>query len=109
MSCITLLTFNVYLILILVDLSQILLILTEIEDSYKNMELILLDGYGQFVWPAFIFTFVIYFLFYLKTKTELKKQENRLLIELKQNPLQKIELVKKKEFSRKILPASITN
>ena len=32
-------------------------------------------GYGQFIWPAFIFTFVICLILYLKTKKELQKQE----------------------------------
>ena len=45
-----------------------------------NLELLVLGGYGQFVWPAFIFTFVSCFLLYLKTKKELKKQEEKFLI-----------------------------
>ena len=32
-------------------------------------------GYGQFIWPAFIFTFAICLILYLKTKKELQKQE----------------------------------
>tara|TARA_B100001123_G_C15269365_1_gene1009693 strand:- start:1306 stop:1530 length:225 start_codon:yes stop_codon:yes gene_type:complete len=32
-------------------------------------------GYGQFIWPAFIFTFAICLILYLKTKQELQKQE----------------------------------
>ena len=33
-----------------------------------NVELLVLSGYGQFVWPAFIFTFVSCFLSLLKNK-----------------------------------------
>tara|TARA_B100002051_G_C16403774_1_gene471187 strand:+ start:247 stop:459 length:213 start_codon:yes stop_codon:yes gene_type:complete len=34
-----------------------------------------LNGYGQFVWPAFIFTFITISIFYLKTRKELKRIE----------------------------------
>ena len=40
-----------------------------------NFELFTLQGYGHFVWPAFIFTFLCFFILYLKTKKELNKQE----------------------------------
>ena len=62
-----------------------------------NMELFILDGYGQFVWPAFIFTFVSCFSLYLKTKKEFQKQEKIYLKEFKQLQTKKIEVDKKKE------------
>ena len=40
-----------------------------------SLEFLNLQGYGLFVWPAFIFTFLSCFLLYLKTKREFKKQE----------------------------------
>ena len=67
-----------------------------------NTELLILGGYGQFVWPAFIFTFVCCFVLYLKTKKELKKQEAIFLIEYKHAPTEKIKVTKQKE----ILPGS---
>ena len=73
-----------------------------------NIELLVLGGYGQFVWPAFIFTFVSCFLFYLRTKKELKKQEKMFLIEFKQMPVAKIEVTKQKKLSKKVLSASPT-
>tara|TARA_B100001123_G_C15292162_1_gene1017846 strand:- start:1238 stop:1453 length:216 start_codon:yes stop_codon:yes gene_type:complete len=39
------------------------------------MEIFILGGYGQFVWPAFIFTFLSCFFLFVKTKKELKKHE----------------------------------
>ena len=39
------------------------------------MELLILNQYGQFVWAAFLFTFLSCFLLYFKTKKEFKKQE----------------------------------
>lgn len=41
-----------------------------------NLNFFLLDGYGVFVWPAFIFTFLSCFILYLKAYKEFKKQQN---------------------------------
>ena len=62
-----------------------------------NLELLILGGYGQFVWPAFIFTFVSCFSLYVKTKKEFQKQEKIFLKEFKQMQTKKIETVKEKE------------
>ena len=62
-----------------------------------DMELFILDGYGQFVWPAFMFTIVSCFFLYLKTKKEFHKQEKIYLKEFKQLETQKIEVDKKRE------------
>ena len=62
-----------------------------------NLELLILGGYGQFVWPAFIFTFVSCFSLYVKTKKEFQKQEKMFLKEFKQMQTEKIETVKEKE------------
>ena len=73
-----------------------------------DIELLVLNGYGQFVWSAFIFTFVSCFLLYLKTKKELKKQEKMFLIEFKQTPVAKIEDAKQKELSKEVLSGCST-
>lgn len=62
-----------------------------------NLELLILGGYGQFVWPAFIFTFVSCFSLYIKTKKEFQKQEKIFLKEFKQMQTEKIETTKEKE------------
>ena len=62
-----------------------------------NLELLILGGYGQFVWPAFIFTFVSCFVLYVKTKKEFQKQEKMFLKEFKQVQTDKIKTGKKKE------------
>ena len=49
-----------------------------------DLEFFILGGYGQFVWPAFIFTFLSCFILYLKTKKELKKQEKIFLNDYKE-------------------------
>jgi len=40
------------------------------------LEYFLLNGYGIYVWPAFIFTYVSCFTLYFKTVNELNKQED---------------------------------
>ena len=62
-----------------------------------NLELLILGGYGQFIWPAFIFTFVSCFALYVKTKKEFQKQEKKFLKEFKQMQTEKIETAKEKE------------
>ena len=62
-----------------------------------NLELLILGGYGQFVWPAFIFTFVSCFSLYVKTRKEFQKQEKIFLKEFKQKQTEKIETIKEKE------------
>ena len=67
------------------------------------MEFFILGGYGNFVWSAFIFTFVTCFLLYLKTKKELKKQEKLFLNEFKQPQTIKIIVNSQKENTKKVL------
>ena len=62
-----------------------------------NLELLILGGYGQFIWPAFIYTFVSCFFLYVKTRKEFQKQEKMFVKEFKQMPTEKIATVKKKE------------
>ena len=71
-----------------------------------NIEFLVLDDYGYFVWPAFIFTFVSCFLLYLKTKNEFKKQEKMFLIEFNQMPIRKTEVSEQKELSKEVVPGS---
>jgi len=68
-----------------------------------NIELFALDGYGQFVWPAFIFTFVSCFSFYLKTKKEFQQQEEVYLKEFKQLQTIKIEAEDRKKIEKEAL------
>jgi heme exporter protein D len=71
-----------------------------------NIEFIVLGGYGNFVWLAFIFTFASCFLLYLKTKNEFKRQEKMFLIEFKQIPVKKTRVSKQKELSKEVLSGS---
>ena len=62
-----------------------------------NLELFILGGYGYFVWPAFIFTFLSCFALYLKTNKEFKKQEIMFLNKFGKIHSVKIETVNKEK------------
>ena len=68
-----------------------------------EIEHFLLNGYGKFVWPAFIFTFLSCFLLFIKTKKELKKQEEIFFMEFEQLQNKKIEVIIEKKISRELL------
>ena len=62
-----------------------------------DLEFLILGGYGQFVWPAFIFTFVSCFILFVKTKKEFQKQEKIFLKVFKPIQTEKIETARRKE------------
>ena len=70
-------------------------------------ELFILGGYGQYVWPAFIFTFALCLSLYIKTKQQLQKQEEIFLNEFKQFQNIKIEVAKRKENTKEALSDSL--
>ena len=71
------------------------------------MEIFNLNGYGFFVWPAFIFTFISFFYLYIQTKKEYLEQENIFLKELNQTTIEKIEIVKTKNLEKPVLSSNI--
>ena len=62
-----------------------------------NLELFIMGGYGHFVWPAFMFTLISCFVFYLKTNKAFKKEEKIFLRDFKQIQEIKIKIAKKQE------------
>ena len=71
-----------------------------------DLNFLLLNGYGMFVWPAFLFTFISCLSVYIKTKRELQQLENIYLREFKQLEAIKIEVVKEKEEAKKVFSSS---
>ena len=63
-----------------------------------SFEILKLGGYGQFVWPAFIFTFVSCSILYVKTRREFQKLEKIFLAEFKHTNVVKTETIKGKEI-----------
>ena len=68
-----------------------------------SLEFFILGGYGQFVWPAFIFTFVSCIVLYKRTKKELQKQENRFLNEYEELHTVQIKSAKAKKMTQEVL------
>ena len=68
-----------------------------------NIELLVFNGYGQFIWPAFIFTFLICFLLYIKTKKDFQKQEKLFLNEFNKLQAVEIKIKKRKENTKEAL------
>ena len=68
------------------------------------MELFTMNGYGQFVWPAFIFTFVSCLYLYLKIRIEFKQQEKIYLLKFKKAEVIKIQFDKRKKSREEALP-----
>ena len=66
------------------------------------LELLILGGYGQFVWPSFIFTFASCLILYVKTKKELRKQEKMFLDEYEVH-IPRIKTVEGKEITKEAL------
>ena len=71
-----------------------------------DMQFLFLGGYGLYVWPAFIFTFIVCFTLYLKTKKELQRQEKIFFKEFGQVQKIKIEVGKKEENIKEAFTSS---
>ena len=70
------------------------------------LELLILGGYGQFVWPSFVFTFVSCLILYIKTKRELQKQEKIFLNEYKEVHTSRVQTLEEKEITKEVLSGS---
>ena len=68
------------------------------------MGLLTMNGYGQFVWPAFIFTFVSCLYLYLRIRIEFKQQEKIYLLKFKKAEVRKIQFDKRKKSREEALP-----
>ena len=69
-------------------------------------EFFILGGYGHFVWPSFVFTLVTCFLYYIKTKKELQKQEKVFISEFRYLNVEKTNTFKEKKVAKEVLSAS---
>ena len=63
-----------------------------------------MNGYGQFVWTAFTFSFASCLYLYLKTRIEFKKQEKIYLLESGSIEAQKIQFNKRRKTTEEALP-----
>ena len=72
-----------------------------------NLELLMLDGYGHFVWPAFIFTFTSCFILYRNSKKELEKQEKIFFNKFRELNVRKTKTTENKEITKEALTGSL--
>ena len=63
-----------------------------------------MNGYGQFVWSAFTFSFATCLYLYLKTRIEFKKQERIYLLEFGSAETKKIQFKRRKKSTEEALP-----
>tara|TARA_B100000700_G_C14338436_1_gene531553 strand:- start:264 stop:497 length:234 start_codon:yes stop_codon:yes gene_type:complete len=66
-------------------------------------EIISMQGYGIYVWSAFIFTLISFAALYVVIKLQLVKEEKRFKSKFKNLAAEKIESAKKQETYREIL------
>ena len=71
-----------------------------------NLEFFILGGYGQFVWPAFVFSLVSCAVFFIKAKKELQKQEKMFLKEYEKQLIAQIKTTKEKKITKEALSGS---
>tara|TARA_B100001996_G_scaffold314597_1_gene257249 strand:+ start:732 stop:950 length:219 start_codon:yes stop_codon:yes gene_type:complete len=67
-------------------------------------ELLMMNGYGQYVWTAFIFSFGSCLYLYLKIRIEFKKLEKVYLIEFNKMEAKKIQFNKRKKSTEEAVP-----
>ena len=68
-----------------------------------NLNIILMDGYGIYVWAAFFFTFVACFFLFLKTKKSLKKLEKDFKSEVEKLSSEQVDNLKTRKILKEIL------
>jgi heme exporter protein D len=71
-----------------------------------DLEFFTLNGYGKFVWPAFVFTFASCLILFLRTQKKLQEQEKIYLEEYKKPQTIKIIKTKEKVATKEILSGS---
>tara|TARA_Y100000590_G_scaffold15723_1_gene18978 strand:- start:2981 stop:3199 length:219 start_codon:yes stop_codon:yes gene_type:complete len=67
------------------------------------MEHLTMNGYGQFVWTAFTFSFLSCLYLYLKIRVEFKKYEKIYLSEFGSAEVKKVQFKKRKKSTEKVL------
>ena len=67
------------------------------------LEFLTMNGYGQFVWPAFFFSLGSCSYLYLKTRSEFKKIEKIYSLEFEKQQIAKIEFNQKQKNIKEIL------
>ena len=65
--------------------------------------IILMNGYGLYVWSAFIFTLVSFTSLYLVTKLQLLKEQKKYIVKFGSLSKAKIAIVREQKINKEIL------
>ena len=68
-----------------------------------NLNIFLMDGYGMYVWSAFVFTFLVCLILYFKTRKSLRKLERDFKEEVEKLSVELIDSLKTGKISKDIL------
>tara|TARA_Y100000992_G_C20920178_1_gene329545 strand:+ start:50 stop:277 length:228 start_codon:yes stop_codon:yes gene_type:complete len=69
-------------------------------------ELLQMDGYGLYVWSAFLFTFVSFTILYVITKTQYIKERNKFMSKYGALDSKKAEVARSQTINKEILSSS---
>ena len=69
-------------------------------------ELLQMDGYGLYVWSAFLFTFVSFTILYVITKTQYIKERNKFMSKYGALDSKKAEVARSQPINKEILSSS---
>jgi heme exporter protein D len=69
-------------------------------------EILIMNGYGLYVWSSFIFTLSSFFILYSGIKVQLIKEQKKFDTKFKNLSSEKIELAKKQETYRELLSST---
>ena len=67
-------------------------------------EILFMNGYGAYVWSSFIFTLSGFFILYSVIKLQLIKEQKKFNAKYENLSSEKVELAKKQETYRELLP-----
>ena len=67
-------------------------------------EILFMNGYGVYVWSAFVFTLIGFFILYSAIKLQLIKEQKKFDAKFQNLSSEKVELANKQETFRELLP-----
>ena len=68
-----------------------------------NFEIFIMNGFGIYVWSAFVFTFLVCLFLYIRTRKTLKKLEKDFIKEANNLSEEQFEDIKKQKIAKEIL------
>ena len=69
-------------------------------------KILIMDGYGIYVWSAFVFTFLSFVSLYVVTKTQYVKEKNKFVAKFGTLNSQKADFAKSQSINKEILSNS---